>query len=85
MAMPEGRLPMSSSAQQSGDRTSPTRRSILIAPFVVAALIQATICLAEDAEPAADGRSARLSTTAIPGIDEANLVRIYDLRVVERA
>ena len=30
-------------------------------------------------EPTADGRSARLSTTAIPGIDDAYLVRIYEL------
>ncbi len=30
-------------------------------------------------EPAADGLSARLSTTVIPGIDDAYLVRIYEL------
>ena len=30
-------------------------------------------------EPTADGRSARLSTTAIPEIDDAYLVRIYEL------
>jgi hypothetical protein len=32
-------------------------------------------------EPAADGLSARLSTTAIPGIDEPYLVRIYELTI----
>jgi hypothetical protein len=32
-------------------------------------------------EPAADGRSARLATTAIPGIDEPYLVRIYELTI----
>jgi hypothetical protein len=32
-------------------------------------------------EPTADGLSARLSTTAIPGIDEPYLVRIYELTI----
>jgi hypothetical protein len=34
-------------------------------------------------EPAADGLSARLSTTAIPGIDEPYLVRIYELTIAD--
>ena len=34
-------------------------------------------------EPAADGVSARLSTTAIPGIDDAYLVRIYELTIAD--